>query len=478
MMASPKAAMSLVRRQTEELARMPPPPFKRIKRPPKVLDEDEYTAALSDIIARDYFPGLRESEAQNEYIDALEANDEAWIAEAAQKLRATMAPFPEGQARRTSRNTRFDSRTTTPLHTLATDTPKGFTGGETPRSEADTFARTVESKTSAIDTSTLSLSAFQAKYTSEDNESFNSVLDKQNQKRREKNAYLWTQDQRIPSARQIEYRATQARLLEEKEESEAQGKALIPIKSGATESRPAKPDAWTIKNPANGFMFNPDSIDEAGLQTVQELQETNSRAEPKRVVHANTRFPVLQFVDDPGPIPPSPSLNTEIIAQRDEARAAESEMGYSGSETPRVNGYAFVDEDEPENVVPEQSSSNQPSYRDLLAGQVGDSVPNPFKIGQIRKREDLHHRLVEREAQKKRLKEKETIRETASRTPGFTPQSSTDRGSMTPAARKLMEKLGRTPVAGHQDKTERMSSKDMWTPGRTPRRTHKVRTDK
>ena len=67
---------------------MPPaPPVKKIKRPKKVLDEDSYTEALSQIIARDFFPGLLETEIQQEYLDALESKDAAWISSAGQRLR-------------------------------------------------------------------------------------------------------------------------------------------------------------------------------------------------------------------------------------------------------------------------------------------------------------------------------------------------------------------------------------------------------
>ncbi|KAK4946253.1 hypothetical protein LTR10_014765 [Elasticomyces elasticus] len=457
---------------------MPPPPFKRIKRPPKVLDEDEYTNALSDIIARDYFPGLLESQAQHEYLAALDSENESWIAEAAQKLRDAAAPTT-GSRRRTARNTRFDgpsSIAATPLRTQAVaDTPLGYTGSETPVTLAgsevdDEYLGVGERKNpqSGVDASTLSLGAFQAKYTSEDNESFNTLLDKQNYKRREKHAYLWTQDQRIPSARQIAHRAHEARLLKEREEQEeATGKALVPMTTGATASRPAKPDAWQNKRPDNTFMFNASSVDEDGLQTVQEVKEQNSKAGPKHVVHANTRFPSVLYVDDPGPVPPSPSLNTDIIARRDAARQnragtdTDTESEFTGGETPRVNGYAFVDEDEPENVPSENTA---PSYRDLLAGQVGDATPNPFKIGDIRKREDLHMRMLDRQAKRQREKDRQTARPADI--------AATPAGNMTPAARRLMDKLGgMTPARSDNVR----HAKDMWTPGRTPRRSTAVR---
>ncbi|KIW97327.1 uncharacterized protein Z519_02719 [Cladophialophora bantiana CBS 173.52] len=481
-MAASQSNQALVRRSSaDDVGLMPPPPFKRIKRPPKVLDEDEYTQALSDIIARDYFPGLLEGQAQHEYLAALDSGNESWIVEASQKLRQAAAPAGESK-RRSTRNTRFD-RTPSATPRPVGDTPVGYTGSETPTTVAGTEIEEGGEQQKQLDTSTLSLGSFQAKYTSEDNESFNALLDKQNRKRREKHAHLWTQDQRLPSARQIAHRAREARLLKEREEDEAAGRALVPMTSGATDTRLARPDAWKIRRPDNSFMFHASSVDEDGLQTVQEVKEETSKAGPKHVVHANTRFPPMQYLDEPGPVPPSPSLNSEIIAQRTKRRREGGDSltttNFPGSETPRVNGFAFVEEDEPENL-PSTIESSAPSYRDLLAGQVGDGTPNPFKISEIRKREDLHLRILEKQARRKREKERETMR-----TPGFvlgadgktplTPQA-VAAGNMTPAARQLMKKLGgRTSVRsglGLGSGMDGAEGKEMWTPGRTPRRRH------
>ena len=464
---------SLVRRSTDDVALMPPPPVKRIKRPPKILDEDDYTSALSGIIARDYFPGLRESQAQQEYLTALESNNQAWIAEAGQKLNEAMTPRREKKPR-TERNSSFDRRTNTHKAVPnAADTPLGYDGSKTPATEQESILDEDEDERykSVIDTSDLSLSSFSAKYTSEDNESFNALLDKQNLKRREKHAYLWSSDQRIPSARQIAYRANEQRLLQQKQDDETiaekDGKAVVAITAGAVESRPARPDAWNVKKPDNTFMFFPSSVDEDGMMTAQDWKEAASKAGAKQVVHENTRFPPLEYFDDTpsGEIPPSPSLNTDIIARRDAARAeglgSDSVAEYPGGETPRVNGYAFVDEDEPSTAsAPAQHTG--PSYRDLLAGQVGDSTPNPFKISSIRKREQTHHRLVEDTNRRKREKEKEAVK-------GFgnDAHGTKHAGNMTPAARKLMERMGKTPV---KVAAERPSSADMWTPRATPRR--------
>jgi protein DGCR14 len=475
-MATPSPSTALTKRSIDT-ALMPPPPTKRIKRPPKVLDEDDYTDALSKIIARDFFPGLHEVQYQQEYLNALESNDETWIAEAGQKLREAMTPLPSGRQRRSARNSRFSTPALTPVHAgtatpVANKTPVGWSDGATPSGVTGSeYSTTPCTQKDEIDTSTLSLSAFQSKYTSEDNESFNALLDTQNATRRQKHAHLWTPDNRIPSARQIAYREREQRLLIQKAEAEAEtansGKELVALIAGATDARPAKPDSWRRTKPDNAFMFHATSVDEDGIDTVAQIREASSKAGPKGVNYGNTRFTpqALNNESTDSFVPPSPSLNTSIIARRDAARNARSETEYSGGETPRVNGYAYVDEDEPENI-PQEATAPEPSYRDLLAGQAGDGTPNPFKIGEVRRREDLHHRMVERDAKRKRLKSAETVRTPIPGTPGGSRS-----GNLTPAARKLLDRVGRTPVSKHgaiRDGDTR--AKDMWTPSSTPRR--------
>jgi protein DGCR14 len=472
-MATTTPSTALTKR-SGDTALMLPPPTKRIKRPPKVLDEDEYTNALSKIIARDFFPGLHEVQSQQEYLNALESNDATWIAEAGQKLRDAMTPLPGGRQRRSARNSHFSTPAVTPAHagtatSVANKTPVGWTGGATPSSVAGTEYSTASSpQKDEIDTSTLSLSVFQSKYTSEDNESFNALLDTQNATRRQKHAHLWTPDNQIPSARLIAHRAREHCLLTQQAEAEAVngGKELVPLVSGATDARLAKPDSWRRTKPDNAFMFPASSADEDGIESVAQVKEANSKAAPKGVNYGNTRFTphALNQESTEGVVPPSPSLNTSIIARRDAARAARSETEYSGSETPRVNGYAYVDEDEPENI-PQEAPAPEPSYRDLLAGMASDGAPNPFKIGALRRREELHHRMVERDAKKKRLKNAETIATPVPSTPGV--RSS----NLTPAARKLLDRVGKTPV-GKQGavKDEEARAKETWTPNATPRR--------
>ncbi|RMZ91038.1 hypothetical protein DV736_g1744, partial [Chaetothyriales sp. CBS 134916] len=326
-MAVPSTAVA--KRPLADAALMPPPPpIKKIKRPASVLDEDDYTDALSDIIARDYFPGLQEN-----------------------------------------------------------------------------------------------------------NASFNDVLDKQNATRRNKHAYLWTADQRIPTQRLLLHRAKQQQLISQHAHDDAaaksDGREIVPLTTGSTDSRPAQPDTWKSQSPANSLMFSPASVDQDGLATQQEDRERKSKAGPKAIVLENTRFPPLHHLDDSQhrhSHASSPSLNTDIINSRRElaSTSAPTISAYPGGETPHVNGYAF------------------PSYRDLLAGQAaGDETPNPFKLSSARRRELLHHKLVdEAKRKKKRTCEMQPRRMSGSQSAAATP------GNMTPAARKLLERLAKTPARG------------------------------
>ncbi|KAL9624763.1 MAG: hypothetical protein Q9160_001117 [Pyrenula sp. 1 TL-2023] len=508
---------ALTKRPSSDLMGPPPPP-KRIKRPPKVLDEDDYTEALSQIIARDFFPGLAETKTQKEYLDALESNDPVWIATAGKNLQEAMTPRPGGRGAAT----RLKRDSTPAFTSLAGDqTPRGWQGA-TPASVAGTDQLDLESEPQKleIDTTSLSLSAFQAKYTSEDNESFNALLDQQNIKRREKYTFLWN-DNKIPAPRQIAHRAREAKLLKDKEEDNSGTTSnALALTTGATSSRPARPEAWTSK-PNNSLMFQPPSIDDDGLETVAKRAQAESRAPPKQTLYHNTRLPLPPQHQSPynqAP-PPSPSLSAISSAIAGHPRGLPSSSAapstISGSETPRINGYSFVDDDEPEPPPPSSAENSGPSYRDLLAGQTPASSPSPFSIAENRKRESLHHRMVEKTNRSNRKKRLDTVSvNTNTPTPavprflsspfvgiggGRTPAGGglgsgggkRAGGMMTPAAKRLLERVGggggggggktpraETDAAGGGDAGSGSGSgggsgsglKKMWTPKPTPRR--------
>ena len=416
-MASDKSASTaLVRKRTAMELMPPPPPPKRIKRPKEVLDEETYTEALSKIIARDYFPGLLESETQHEYLDALASKDAEWISSAKLRLELVMTPGRRRGRIGTSLDTPIRASSQTPLQT-----PSGLsTIQDTPRTVASSQARPdVE-----VDTS-LSLGAFQAKYTSEDNESFYKLVDKQNQKRAEKYAWLWRGNM-LPSKMRLKQDEVQGRLIESGRLEHIKSKRTKLLENG--DNRPAQPDTW-VSAPNNALMFMPDGV-----------EETPDPDTGKLVVHENTRLPPTASEGGEPTRPPSPSLSAvrDAIAGKKRAEYAESSDGDEAPRqptTPRVNGYAYVNE-----------LSHLATLRNLAGG---DDTPNPFALKESSRREALHHRLVDRIAQSKRTASTQGFTGKVEDTP--TPRlPSTPRGSanLTPAAQRLWGKIGsQTPKA-------------------------------
>ncbi|CAK7217906.1 hypothetical protein SBRCBS47491_003323 [Sporothrix bragantina] len=456
-MAEPVASTSsaLVRKRTDTELMPPPPPAKRIQRPKTVLDEDSYTDGLSKIIARDFFPGLLESETQNEYLNALESKDPAWINSAGKRLQEAMTPGRRHRSRlqAPSLQSTLDGRLGATPQSFAGDTPASAVSVSTTASAATASAKTATKTGPDLN---VSLGAYQAKYTSEDNESFYKLLDKQNQKRAEKHAWLWNGN-KLPSKMQLKQKEVQDRLL-------ASGTGLVDnghkkdrLAIQDREDRPAAPDTWKTA-PKNALMFLPDSQIEGQGETVAQTRQAESLAAPKSIVYANTRLPGQSLLSvqqqerqkeknrrrsssvSNASIPPSPTLSAvrDAIAGKPRRIDADSTAGSMagstmGSETPRVNGYAFVDDEEPEPVAETAPVIN--------FGKV-DGTPNPFQLQDKSRREGLHHRMVERIAQNKRTSARIGMTGRASQTP-VTPYPHSPRvsGGLTPAGQRLWSNM-------------------------------------
>ncbi|KAL9000050.1 MAG: hypothetical protein Q9169_001295 [Polycauliona sp. 2 TL-2023] len=453
--SSTASQQALVKRPNDSALMPPPPPPKRIKRPVKVLDEDDYTDALSHIIARDYFPGLLETKSQQDYLNALDSHDMEWIAASGKRLTDIMTPGPDGRWMRGRRGTSM-----TPMSGLrgtGAETPKAWQG-ETPMSATSTTESMTESKRSNLDTN-MSLSAFQTKYTSEDNESFYKLLDQQNIKRSERYAWMWASN-KIPAARQIAHRKREAQKLLPPSTAEINGQEVALIHPGEEDQRKAQPDTWTSTNPDNNFMFAPSSIEDS-LQTVVQKAEETSKAPPKAIVYDNTRLPNPSGpADTSTQIPPSPSLSAVQDAIAGRPRPTASEATFGGDETPRVNGYAFVDSKEPSPPSP------PPAPPHSLFGS-SDKTVNPFTIKEDSKRDRLHHRMVDKVAKGKRVKGQVEALKTP--VPRFLSSPRVAKGGLTPAGQRLLGKFGgngggRDPPVFGKERNQGSGLREGWTP--------------
>jgi protein DGCR14 len=431
--SSKPPSTALVKRSSDQLALMPPPPApKRIKRPTVVLEEETYIDGLSHIIARDYFPGLVQTEAKQEFLEALDSKDDIWIQDAGKRLQEAMSGKTPGR-----RGVSFD--------TLPDQTPRGFIG-DTPKTESKKEAPGPQVNLN------LSLGAYQTKYTSEDNESFNTLLDKQNIKNREKHAYLWTGN-KIPSARQIAYQERKAQRLTASETTNA-------LTLMSQDTRPAMPN-YKKAEPKNSFMFEPESMEDA-LQTRAQVSEGKSNAPLKSIVHANTRLSEDELPQQT--VPASPSLSAINDAIRGHPRLNESSAGW---ETPRVQGYSFVDaEPTAAEMHAYDSGSIDPQAILTSLAKGVDSSYNPFNVKESDDREKLHHRLLDQKKTKGRVSEL-----LGGNTPGKTPtpkfNSAPPKGGLTPAARMLYASIQK-PSSISRDGNAQISNFDL-----TPRKTKK-----
>jgi len=436
----------------------PPPPIKRIKRPPVVLDEDTYTDALSEIIARDFFPGLIEAKLTQEYMEALDSQDPEWIAEASRKLNTSMiSSFREQQKRMAKRRagsgTSFaptlawggGAVTPTPGSGLGEmETPGSARSTGTSMSTASTFGggpRKVKPDTS------LSLDAFQARYTSEDNASFNDILDRQNEKKRNAYAWMWNGN-KIPGKRV----QMANRILKERGEAGGDdgGDGEQRKSIGWVDDRKAAPETWKSK-PRNGFMFVPEGVEDQQLALPASSTTPASGGEeqthikpPKSISYTNTRLlppPSVAVSREP---PPSPSFSVVQDAIAGNPRCSVSSVLEDGNATPRVNGYAFVDDEPTKHEIDIfehgfSSSSGLPITPSF-------SGPSPFKIAATPRREMLLNKMVDKAAREKRAS---TVLANVSRAVGGS--TGTPRGQMTPltpAAHRLMSSMGSSRGGG------------------------------
>ena len=437
-MADSSTTSSALAKRSSDSALMPPPQ-KRIKRPTKVLEEDDYTDALSHIIARDFFPGLLETEAKQEYLSALDSQDSKWIASAGRKLTEVMTPGPDGRKLRGRRGTSLASRAY-PLSGQE-ETPTGWQG-DTPGSVMSTSTATTNrthKQKPDIDTN-MSLTAFQERYTSEDNESFYKLLDKQNSKKGEKYSWMWAGN-KIPAARQIAYRNREQDLADKQDVETAENGGKELMLAEPKDSRKAMPDTWK-SNPDNSLMFLPQSIEDT-LQTVAQRNQETSTAPLRAVSYDNTRISsTYNPTSSEAKVPESPSLSAVRDAIAGEPR--HSEASYNGASTSRVNGYAFVDDEEPKSPPPRSINDAHDNPLHLLNN---DKAPNPFNLPDSSRREKLHHRMVEKVARGNRLTSGKTNNGLASQnqTPRFMSSPVIGRAGkagLTPAGESLAERIG------------------------------------
>ena len=269
---------------------MPPPPprFRRQKQAEKkktkiVLEEDEFAARLEHIIERDYFPNVPQMKDELRLLRAEREGNEKEILMAKRNIQKRMREEEEARSGTSNgltpsfyygstseRGGKGGKNTPTTSDTSGT----GFSfssrrrrrGGEEEEEEEEEYDEEEEERTTTTTKlldSNKTLTQFLASHTSEDNKSFEDILEKINKKRREKNAKLFDA-KKIHSAMNVQ------RL------------------SHGSEGARTKSGALALAEPGqNALFFRPDS---ALALSKNELANLGATTAPKETFARNTRF--------------------------------------------------------------------------------------------------------------------------------------------------------------------------------------------
>lgn len=377
----------------------------------KVLDEEEYIENLEKIIQRDFFPDVTKLQAQKEYLEAEENGD-------LQRMREISIKYGSSLAKSTPQSA-------APYVTPASfETPVGQPG-----SPASSHTRDLANKETKEDDKEErelpTLDRFLAKNTSEDNASFEQIMDMAKDKEKLKHAWLYEAETEFKQRHQ-------------------ENLALLAPEKAALECVKAGLETWEYRA-KNALMYYPEGV-----------KDDTVFKKPREVLHKNTRFSGDPF---------SKALNKSQIQQAAalNAQFKQGKVGPDGKElipheSPSVNGYGYVAPPSPAPGVAESPLMTWGEIESTPFRLDGSDTPYvernhgpSFKIPEPGRRERLGLKMANEAAAKNRAKKQEALRKVTQNLASLTPKG------MSPALSPALQRLVNRTSSKYTDKALRAS---------------------
>ncbi|XP_015677582.1 splicing factor ESS-2 homolog [Protobothrops mucrosquamatus] len=391
----------------------------------RVLDEDAYIQSLEKIIQRDFFPDVEKLRGQKEYLEAEESGDLEKMRQIAIKFGSSLGKAARDTPAPYVTPATFETPEVHPGDSSVLNKPK-FTTKSLDEGEAEE-----EENKDALPC----LDKFLAKHTSEDNASFEQIMEVAKEKEKMKHSWLYEAEEEFAQRHQEQL------ALPSMEEQQALGSG----KAGV--------ETWEYKA-KNSLMYYPPGVPE----------EEDVFKKPREVAHRNTRFlkdPFSQAVSKTQ-LQQAAALN----AQYKQGKVGPDGKELIPQESPKVNGYGFVATPSP---APGVNDSPLMTWGEIegtplrLESSDMDRTPGPaFKILEPGRRERLGLKMANEAAAKNRAKKQEALRRVTENLASLTPKG------LSPAMSPALQRLVNRTANKFTDKALRASYTPSPAPERTP----------